>query len=391
MIALQIIFWCAALMLLHSYLLYPLLLAVLSSGKTQQALIYGREKEALPAVTILLAVYNEERVIAQKIESTFATDYPLEKIEWLIGSDQSTDQTETIIREYAKQYPQIRLVRFEQRTGKIGIMNALALQATAAILICTDANVFFNQHTIYELVKHYRNPAIAMVAGNIQNPVVKASGISRQERDYQFNENRMKYQEGILWGAMMGAFGGCYAVRKNFFSPTPSDFMVDDFYITMNVLEKKGKAIVELNATCLEDVSNKVGEEFRRKSRIAAGNFQNLARFAGFLSFRHGALAFAFWSHKVLRWIGPFLLIIVYFSSFALSAGSIFFQFCFWIQSWLLAVPVIDALLRGVNIHLAGLRYISHFYLMNAALLNGFINYLTGVKNNVWKPTERNQ
>ena len=112
MIALQIIFWCAALMLLHSYLLYPLLLAVLSSGKTQQALIYGREKEALPAVTILLAVYNEERVIAQKIESTFATDYPLEKIEWLIGSDQSTDQTETIIREYAKQYPQIRLVRF---------------------------------------------------------------------------------------------------------------------------------------------------------------------------------------------------------------------------------------------------------------------------------------
>lgn len=391
MISLQIIFWTAALLLLHTYLLYPFILALLSAGKKQQTLVYNQEQEDLPPVSILLAVYNEERVIAQKIETTFATDYPVSKIEWLIGSDQSTDRTEAVIRDYALQFPQIRLIRFSERTGKIGIINTLAGEASAGILILTDANVFFNKHTIFELVKHYRNPEIALVAGNIQNPVIKASGISRQERDYLFNENRMKYQEGICWGTMMGAFGGCYSIRKNYFSPTPPHFMVDDFYVTMCVIEKKGKAICELNATCNEDVSNKVQEEFRRKTRIATGNFQNLARFAGFLSIRHGALAFTFWSHKVLRWIGPFLMIIAYFSSFALSAGSLFFRICFWMQTLFMAVPLIDALLRRVNIHLAALRYISHFYLMNAALLNGFINYLTGIRNNVWKPTERNQ
>lgn len=390
MIVWQIIFWCAALLLLHSYLFYPVLLRLLSSGKTQQQVTYLPADE-LPFISILLAVYNEEKVISQKIESTFHTSYPVEKIEWLIGSDHSSDATEAIISNYTKQFPQLRLVRFEKRTGKIGIMNELAKQAASKFLVLTDANVFFTKDTLYELVKHYKNPAIAMVAGNILNPVVKADGISRQERDYLFNENRMKYQEGILWGAMMGAFGGCYSLRKEFFIPTPPGFIVDDFFITMNVLQQKGKAINELKATCHEDVSNKVKEEFRRKTRIATGNFQNLGRFSDLLSPEKGAVAFAFWSHKVLRWIGPFLLIITYFSSFVLSFTSDFFKTCCWIQTLLFAVPLLDAMLRKLNIHFSGLRYISHFYVMNAALLNGFFNYLTGVKNNVWKPTERNQ
>lgn len=390
MIVWQIIFWCAALLLLHSYLFYPVLLRLLSSGKTQQQVTYLPADE-LPFISILLAVYNEEKVISQKIESTFHTSYPVEKIEWLIGSDHSSDATEAIISNYTKQFPQLRLVRFEKRTGKIGIMNELAKQAASKFLVLTDANVFFTKDTLYELVKHYKNPAIAMVAGNILNPVVKADGISRQERDYLFNENRMKYQEGILWGAMMGAFGGCYSLRKEFFIPTPPGFIVDDFFITMNVLQQKGKAINELKATCHEDVSNKVKEEFRRKTRIATGNFQNLGRFSDLLSPEKGAVAFAFWSHKVLRWIGPFLLIITYFSSFVLSFTSDFFKTCCWTQTLLFAVPLLDAMLRKLNIHFSGLRYISHFYVMNAALLNGFFNYLTGVKNNVWKPTERNQ
>ncbi|MEO6167477.1 MAG: glycosyltransferase [Chitinophagales bacterium] len=390
MIVLQIIFWCAALLLLHSYLFYPLILKLLSAGKKQQSLIYKQEEE-LPFISILLAVYNEERVMEQKIASTFYTSYPLEKIEWIIGSDQSTDNTEAIISQHAKQFPQIRLIRFEERTGKIAIMNELSKQASATLLVFTDANVFFARDTLYELVKHYRNPAIALVAGNILNPVIKADGISRQERDYLFNENRMKYQEGILWGAMMGAFGGCYSMRKEFFVPTPSSFIVDDFYITMKVLEQNGRAISELNATCNEDVSNKVSEEFRRKTRIAKGNFQNLGRFSNLLSPSKGTVAFAFWSHKVLRWMGPFLLIITYFSSFVLSFNSDFFKACCWMQTLLFAVPLLDATLRKLNIHFSGLRYIAHFYVMNAALLNGFFNYLTGVKNNVWKPTERNQ
>lgn len=391
MIILQVIFWCAAFLLLHTYLLYPIILQLLSMGKSQLTEVYKTEDESLPFISILLAVYNEEKVIAQKIESILHTGYPIEKIEWLIGSDQSTDTTEEIIGRFSKLYPQIKLTRFENRMGKINIMNELAQKASAGILVFTDANVYFRKDTLYELVKHYKNQKIALVGGNILNPAIKADGISRQERDYLFNENRMKYQEGMLWGAMMGAFGGCFSIRKEFFVPTPPDFIVDDFYVTMHVFEQNGKAICEMNATCTEDVSNKVREEFRRKVRIATGNFQNLSRFKGLLSFGNGGVAFAFWSHKVIRWIGPFLLMITYFSSFVLWRENDFYKFFFWIQTLLFTVPLLDAMLRLMNIHISALRYVSHFYLMNAALLKGFFNYLTGVTNNVWKPTERNQ
>lgn len=390
MIGLEILFWLSGLLLLHTYFLYPLLLYMLAAGKKQKNLVQDTMQE-LPDVTILLAVYNEEKVIAEKIITTFDTDYPVEKIEWLIGSDGSTDRTDEIIHQYNQKYAQVKLKRFEQRTGKIGIMNELAQMAKSPILIFTDANVFFTRGTIFELIKHFSDPSVALVAGNIISHKLKSGGISRQESDYLFNENRMKNQEGILWGAMMGAFGGCYAMRSSCFSPTPAQFIVDDFYQTMQVLEQNGKAISETHAVCYEDVSNKLKEEFRRKTRIATGNFQNLVRFSGLLSPAAGAVAFAFWSHKVLRWAGPLLLIIAYFSSFILSFQSSFYQGFFLIQTLLLAIPLADAILRSVNIHFSLLRYISHFYLMNAALLNGFIHYLRGVKNNVWKPTERNQ
>lgn len=376
--------------MLHSYLFYPVILQILSSGKKQNETVFSGEEE-LPYITILLAVYNEEKVIEEKIETTLASKYPAERIEFLIGSDHSNDHTEQIIQHAALQFPQIRLVRFEERSGKIHIINQLAKQAGGTILILTDANVFFTKDTLFELVKHYKEPSISLVAGNILNPEITHDGISRQERDYLFLENRVKHREGLLWGAMMGAFGGCYSVRKSFFRPTPENFIVDDFFITMSVMEQGGKAINELQANCYEDVSNKITEEFRRKTRIATGNFQNFARFLNLLSPLKGGVAFAYWSHKVLRWLGPFFIMLAYLCSFALAFHNLFYLACFWIQTILLVIPVLDALLRKLKIHFSGLRYISHFYIMNLALLNGFYNYLTGVKNNVWTPTERNQ
>ncbi|HYV94781.1 MAG TPA: glycosyltransferase [Chitinophagales bacterium] len=404
MILLQIIFWCCVILLLVSYFFYPLLVEIFSSGKKQNTVCFSKDAE-LPGVSVLLAVHNEESVIEQKIISTLRTSYPKSKIEFLIGSDASADRTEEIINKFSSQFPQIKLHRFEERTGKAGIMNQLAEKANGEILLLTDANVFFTEETIFGLAKHFKNDSIAMVAGNIVNPHVRHDGISKQESHYQVLENRLKYKEGILWGAMMGAFGGCYAVRKNFFSPTPQKFIVDDFYITLTVLEKGGKAITEFNAICYEDVSHILKEEFRRKSRIGAGNFQLIKRFRKLLSPAKGGIAFAFFCHKVLRWLGPFFILAAYLCSFVLAFEQrffyngpgmpsqllLFYKICFWIQTILLLIPVIDFILSKLKIHLFGLRYISHFYMMNLALLNGFFKFLTGVKHNVWQPTQRNQ
>ncbi len=384
--------------LVHTYVLYPLLLKWLTRKKQPNDQVYPLSSKQHPHVFILMAVYNEEKVIATKIHSIFHhTTYPLDKIHLIIGSDNSNDQTHQIIQEAQLTYPNITLSIFEGRNGKIRIINKLfttnkkQLQANASnIIIMTDANVFFTPPTIYLLSKHFKNPRIGLVAANIFNKGIRNTGISFQESWYIKRENDIKYLEGLLDGSMMGAFGACYAMRASLFSPVPNNFIVDDFYLTLKVLEQKHKAIKEPFAICEEDVSDDQMEEFRRKKRISAGNFQNLKHFSHLLHPSHKWIAFNFFSHKILRWFGPFLLIAAYLCNVIVCKENIFFSILLILQTLALLSPLFDYLLKKVPIHLPPLRFISYFYLMNLALLLGFFNFLKGIKTNVWKPTKRN-
>ncbi|MDX5347709.1 MAG: glycosyltransferase, partial [Hymenobacteraceae bacterium] len=360
-------------------------------GRKQNQLVFQPTDNDLPFVAVLLAVYNEEKVIEQKIKSVFESDYPQDKITFYIGSDNSTDRTNNIIQHYQQQYPQLHFRLFNSRTGKAGIINALADEATAPVLILTDANVFFDRSTIYQLARHYKNQEIALVGGNILNLEYKNSGISYQERAYLLRENLIKYQEGVLWGAMIGAIGGCYSIRKMYFKPVPQNYLVDDFYITMHVLACGKKAINELEAICFEDVSDKISEEFRRKVRISAGNFQNLAAFKHLLWPPFTGLAFAFWSHKVLRWYTPFLLVLIFITNLFLVQEGWLYQLSLLGQVLLFATLLLDPLLKKMNIHIRLFRFITHFYSMNMALLMGWFRYMKGIKTSVWTPTQRFQ
>ncbi|MBK7410788.1 MAG: hypothetical protein IPJ40_23680 [Saprospirales bacterium] len=190
---------------------------------------------------------------------------------------------------------------------------------------------------------------------------------------------------------MIGPFGGCYLLRSDLFDPIPPNFLVDDFYIAMRAFEKNARAINDLDARCYEAVSHEIKEEFRRKSRIAAGNFQNL------VTFRHlwfpplTALGFSFFSHKILRWLGPFFLFFMFLSSFALAlqGNNLFLGlFLFQLALWGL-IPLLDSLLLRVGIHSFSLRSIRYFFAMNLALLAGFFRFFRGVRSGAWDPPKR--
>jgi cellulose synthase/poly-beta-1,6-N-acetylglucosamine synthase-like glycosyltransferase len=387
-----LLFLLSLFLVLHSYLLFPAIIKLLAIGKKNNTHIYNIDDEDLPRVSILLAVFNEEQVIENKITTTFNTNYPKHKITLYIGSDDSKDTTNEIIRKYKQEFPQIKFELFKERTGKSNIINKLSTLTDDEVLIMTDANVFFNVDTIFNLLKHYKNAQIGLVGGNILNHTFKKEGISYQEKTYLTIENKIKYHEGLIWGSMIGAQGGCYSIRKKLFAPVPSNFLVDDFFISMNVLQKEFKTINELDAVCNEDVSNKISEEFRRKVRISIGNFQNLSIYKNLLWTKGFGIAFSFLSHKVLRWFAPLFIIINIFTGYALFMMNVpLFKNIFTIQLISLLIPMIDTLLKKANIHLTLFRFITHFYLMNLALLLGIIQYLKGVKTNVWEPTERNQ
>jgi cellulose synthase/poly-beta-1,6-N-acetylglucosamine synthase-like glycosyltransferase len=336
-----------------------------------------------------MAVHNEEKIIQKKIESIINSDYDLNKYELIIGSDASSDSTDKIIKAYIAKYGFIKFKRFEKRTGKIGILNNLVTLAENEILILTDANAILNEPALKELVKHFKNPEIKLVGGYVSSSKSNNKGVSIQENMYMENENFLKYGEGLIWGTMIGAFGAFYALRKTNYVRIPNTFLVDDFFISMKALQNGGKAILEPKAIANENVPGTIELEFKRKSRISTGNFQNLSEFYPFLFSKRKGLAFSFLSHKVLRWFGPFFLLAIIICSAFLFLTNLLYNIVFIIITLSLFVAIIDFFMQKTHLHIITLRFITHFYYMNAALLVGLINYLKGVKTNVWEPTKR--
>lgn len=392
MLVIVIFFWLSVLLVLHSYLFFPFLLSLLYRLKSKYFSAQHYAESAVQ-VSILMAAYNEEAVIEQKIESIFQSHYPHELLEVWVGSDNSTDATNTILQNLKQKYPQLYPVFFNERKGKINIINQLAQKANSEILIITDANVIFDKNTINQLCLSIFNENVGLVDTRMMHSGITDDGISKQENFYISNEVKIKYYEGQLWGTMMGPFGGCYAVRKNLFKPVPENFLVDDFFINMQVLVQGYKAINNPQAIVIEDVSNNLKHEFKRKIRIATGNFQNLRYFLPFtIKNLFKPVGFCFLSHKIIRWFTPIIMLFAFFALTVLAFNNISLYFFLWLVSLALIIIVLfERLLSQININIKILRLTTHFFYMNLALLIGFFRFLKGVKSSIWTPTPRLQ
>ena len=382
----EVILWAAVFLVLHTYLLYPVILSVFSKGKKENILVFGPDED-LPFISIIISAYNEETHIEEKIRSIYAGTYPSDRYEVLVGSDASQDATAEIIRDLQKEFSSLKFFDFEQRRGKGNVVNDLVHQSGGDILILTDANVMFDRETIYYLVRHFKNPRIGLVDTNMVNQGMKSDGISYQEKAYISREVSIKNKEGRLWGAMMGPFGGCYAIRKEDYEKVPSNYLVDDFYINMKIFEKGKLAINDIRSVVFETVPDLITDEFRRKTRIGTGNFQNLRTFWRLIFTRR--YGFAFLSHKVIRWFGPVLLIAALVANIILSFHSQLYLWILMVQLLVYLLPLFDSLFRlsGKHVHL--LRLATHFFSMNAALFVGMFRSAGKIHTGVWERTSR--
>ena len=383
---LLIIFIFSALLILHTYLFYPLGMMFFVKKSKTKINIFDRT-ETLPQVAVLIAAYNEEKVIGEKLESVFKSDYPAQNIKVYLGSDASNDATDQIIENLQQKYKNLELVKFSGRVGKISIINPLQSMGDEDILIMTDANVIFTPDTIFELIKQFKDERVGIVAANIIKESITNEGISFQEKKYLSLENKIKACESNAFNLIMGAEGGCYAIRNNLFSKVPLKFIVDDFFITIQVLNRGKFTLFNPNAICIEDVANDTAGEYSRKVRISSGNFQNLFFFKNLLFPLWKAISFTFWSHKVLRWLTPFFLLICLISSALLAIQQPVFMILFCFQFFGFVFPLFNYIFKFQN---TGLKFIAHFYLMNFALFEGFIKFTKGIKSSVWQPIKRN-
>jgi cellulose synthase/poly-beta-1,6-N-acetylglucosamine synthase-like glycosyltransferase len=385
----KIVFWISALLILQTYLGYPLLMLLIDYFVRKPA--RSLNESYTPDVSVLMAVYNEESVIRKKIESLFSSEYPDGKIEVLVGSDSSDDSTSIILAGLQTLYPRLKVINFTERIGKPAVINKLFSLATGDILILTDANVFPEKNTILKLVQNFSDNSVGLVDSRLINTGMKRDGISLPEVAYISIEMKVKNIEGRLWGTMMGPFGGFYAIRKASYEPLSKNILADDFRICMNVISRHEKAISDTEAIVYEDVSNSLREEFLRKVRISAGNFQNLKHYAFLLLKPFTIWTFCFVSHKMLRWLTPFLWMIAVTANILLIKGSFFFSLLIFQQLIFLILPAFDFILKKINIHFVPIRFLTHFIFMNIALFVGFIWYIKGIRTGAWTPTKRYQ
>lgn len=389
------VFAVCVLALMHTYVLYPAGMMLAARGKRLNGHVHAPDDPDLPAISVLMAVHNEEKVLADKLTSLSQLQYPAGKVRVYIGSDASTDSSDQIGSDHHGM-ERYRYTVFPARRGKPPVINDLAAMALSErglhnhVFLLTDASVMLSPNVLYNLARHFKDPSIGLVDAHMKSTQVQQAGISTSERAYIGGETKLKYAESVLWGSMMGPFGGCYALRADAFEPIPEKHLVDDFFLAFRVLEKGFKAINDLDAVCYEGATHRVKDEFRRKKRIAAGSFQNLALFRRWVMPPTTSLGFAFFSHKVLRWMGGFLMLFGWVALGALAYCNQMARSLFLVSTAVLAgAPLLYALMERMRLPAGPVRHLSYFISMNAALIAGFFQWRKGIKDSAWQRTNR--
>jgi cellulose synthase/poly-beta-1,6-N-acetylglucosamine synthase-like glycosyltransferase len=381
---LVILFWFCAGMVVYVYAGYPLLARWLACrfGRLSEPPLL--DDEQLPTVSLLVAAHNEESVIRQRLENALAMDYPPDKLEILVASDGSSDRTGAIVKQFGGRG--VRLLDFRDRRGKASVLNAAIDCLRGSIVLLSDANTFLDPSAARNLVRWFVDPRVGVVCGRL----VLSDPRTGQNVDslYWKYETFIKKCEARL-GALLGANGAIYAMRRERYEPIPGDTIVDDMVIPLLAYLRSGcHTVYDAQAVAFEETPPRIASEFRRRARIGAGGFQSLARLWRLLDPRRGWIALAFLSHKVLRWFCPFFLLGILATNLLLLDQPLY-QLTLAAQITFYAVSAAGTLLPGSAPLVRLIRSTTMFSSMNLALLVGFGRWLTGRQRGDWQRTAR--
>jgi cellulose synthase/poly-beta-1,6-N-acetylglucosamine synthase-like glycosyltransferase len=326
-----------------------------------------------------VSVYNEEKHIAARLANLTALDYPADRVEFLIGSDGSTDATEAILCRCAE--PRLRFESMPSRGGKPRVLNRLVGLAQNELLVFTDANTLFSADALKKLARHFSSPAIGGVCGKL---LLEGNSSETDEGLYWRMETFLKVRESRL-DSCLGANGGIYAIRRQLWPRISDRVFVDDFVIAMRVRESGSRVIYDAEAVAVEDMPEMVSAEFGRRVRIGAGGFQALMLCWRSLLPWRGIYTWAFWSHKVLRWFGPFFMLGAIVANVLLPANGLWgATLAGQLLFYALAIVGATRLGRGA------IFSVPHYFVaMNVALLCGFLRFTTGTQRAAWQRTSR--
>jgi cellulose synthase/poly-beta-1,6-N-acetylglucosamine synthase-like glycosyltransferase len=380
------LFWISIAAILYTYIGYPVAVWLLSRLCNRTV----HKSEITPEVSIVVACYNEERVIEAKIANLLRLDYPRERVEIIIVSDGSTDLTAETARRYES--ARLRVVACSHRSGKAAALNAGVEIACGEIILFADARQSFEPDVIKRLVASFADASVGAVSGELLLDGRNVSGVGEGVGLYWKYEKWIRKSES-LFNSVIGATGAIYAIRRELWKELPAGTILDDVYTPMQIALGGRRVVFEERALAHDEAAASHDREFSRKVRTLMGNYQ-LCQLMPRLLMPTNILLLQFYSHKLLRLAAPLFLLLLLTTNIAIAFGAARGAEALLYEAGLAAQLLFYAsvatggylLKRNRKVRLLNLAYV--FSIMNAAALVGLFYFVTG-KRNVWSASER--
>lgn len=382
-----LLFWLSFSIILFTFLGYGLVITILSSLKKKSETYPHLEKEDLPEVSLLIAAYNEEEILLDKIHNSLALDYPKEKLQITFVTDGTTDGS----HELLSRFPGVKQSHSDERKGKIAAINRVMKEVSAPITVFSDANVMLNSLAIQKLVYQFQSNLVAAVSGekvvqSEKSDVASAAG----EGVYWKYESYLKRKDAE-WNTLVGSAGELVAIRTCLYEAPEVDTIIEDFVMTVRLAAKGYKVGYESEAKAIETGSENVEEEEKRKVRISAGGVQAMLRIPQAMNFlKHPGLTFQYLGHRVLRWtLMPIALVMCFISSVLISNLSVIYLIIFLAQGLFYSLAFLGYLFRNQETKLKFLHIPFYFTFMHICVVKGWIRYFSGKQSVTWEKARR--
>ena len=389
----KIVFWIALFIVFYTYIGYGIMLYIiirlkrLFRGKPQKAVLPADED--LPTMTLMICAYNEEDVVAEKMENTLALDYPKDKLRIMWVTDGSNDHT----NELLKAYPEVDIVFSPERRGKTSALKHGLRELKTRYVAFTDANTMINGGALREIARLFADPTVGCVSGEKRVAARKAGEMAAEgEGLYWKYESTLKRWDSELYSAM-GAAGELYAIDPTLCREVPDEALLDDFMLSMYVVQGGKRIAYTPDAYAQEYGSANIHEESKRKRRIAAGGLQSIWWLRSMLNpLRQPLVTFQFVSHRVLRWsITPIAMVILLLVNIALVVkGAGMFYTVMLILQTLFYLMALAGWLQNRFGYKNKLLYTAYYFVfMNFNVFRGMAYLKSHGKSGAWEKAKR--
>lgn len=375
----ELLFWFSVILIVYIYIGYPIVLRYLPKRTSEKMLPLNE----LPKVSVIIPAYNESKVIQQTIENKLSQDYPAEKLEIIIVSDESEDGTDEIVKTTAAQDPRVRLIRQVPRQGKTSGLNIAMLDATGEIIIFSDANSHYQPNAIRQLVDCFNDPNVGYVTGKMVYVNEEGNVVGDGCSAYMKYENYLRSLESQV-SSVVGVDGGIDAIRKALYQPMNAD-QLPDFVLPLKVITQGKRVIYCENALLNEESLSNSQSEFRMRVRVSLRAYWAMWDMKHlFNPFKYGLFSLQITSHKLLRYLAFIPLFLALVANGLITGEGWLYQLTFLGQIIFYSAAAFVSLNDGTKNR--WLALVNYFCLINIAAAMAFIKFIKREKIVMWKP-----